>query len=297
MLCRKPFVKGISSYGCGQCMPCRFNRRRVWTHRLMLEALVHTRASFVTLTYDKEHVPADGSLEPVQLQLFIKRWRKSQAERQRYFAVGEYGDESWRPHYHMALFGYGGGVCSHLLKDSCEWCRPLREAWTYGACHVGELTHDSAQYVCGYTVKKLTKPGLSALEGRYPEFARMSLRPGIGAVAVGDVVSALQSEAGWQDIGSRSDVPEVLRHGRRSLPLGRYMRMKLRQSLGMFPKESDEAFYKRTQALLDLYKSYVTPEEDTPFKAYLGKERYDKAEKQKARNLVVRMKIGRGKKL
>lgn len=263
----------------------------------MLEALVHAKASFVTLTYDNDHLPEGGNLVPRDLQLFMKKWRKSQTVKQRFFGVGEYGEENKRPHYHIALFGYGGGSCAHLLRERCNACAPLRDSWSVGGVHVGELTHDSAQYICGYTVKKLTRAGDPSLEGRHPEFARMSLRPGIGAVACGDVVHALQSEAGREDIGSRGDVPEVLRHGRRCLPLGRYMRMKLRLALGMHEKESDEAYYKRAEAMLALHKSYLLPEEDETFQAYKGVQRYKAAEAQKARSLEVRMKIKRGRKL
>ena len=64
MLCRKPFSKKGAQFGCGQCMACRINRRRIWTHRIMLEALVSPSASFLTLTYNKENLPDGGTLAP-----------------------------------------------------------------------------------------------------------------------------------------------------------------------------------------------------------------------------------------
>lgn len=60
--------------------------------------------------------------------------------------------------------------------------------------HCGTLTPESATYVAGYVTKKLTKPGDPKLGGRHPEFARMSLRPGIGAGAMYDIGKAIQEK-------------------------------------------------------------------------------------------------------
>ena len=111
----------------------------------MLEALVHTKASFLTLTYDDENLPPGGQLVKRDLQLFIKRLRKAYGAL-RYFAVGEYGDLSLRPHYHAALYGL----------DREEF--PLIErCWGKGRVSVDDLTVQSAAYICGYVVKKLNK--------------------------------------------------------------------------------------------------------------------------------------------
>lgn len=79
MLCKKPYTRGPQQFGCGQCMPCRVNRSRLWIARMMLEALEYEErgeeSAFVTLTYDAEHVPPDGSLRPLDLRVFLNRLR------------------------------------------------------------------------------------------------------------------------------------------------------------------------------------------------------------------------------
>lgn len=63
----------------------------------------------------------------------------------------------------------------------------------------------------------------------------MSLRPGIGADAMGPVVDALVRHGLDRKL---SDVPFLLRHNRNLLPLGRYLRQQLRKRLGRDPKAS-----------------------------------------------------------
>lgn len=225
---------------CGQCLPCRVNRRRVWSHRLMLEARVAPYASFVTLTYDDEHVPLLPSglmtLRPRDLQLWLKRLRRvMEPQVLRFFGVGEYGDVSWRPHYHVALFNWKGCVLgdSRLASASlcgCASCRVLRGTWSAGRVHQGSLEVKSASYIAGYCVKKMTKVDDERLRGRVPEFARMSLRPGIGAFSVREIAKTVRE---YGLVEAEGDVPGALRHGASVLPLGRYLRRRLRRELGL----------------------------------------------------------------
>ena len=87
MMCRRPHIKNGATFGCGQCMPCRINKRRTWAHRIMLEALVSSSASFLTMTYDDEHLPDGGSLELRDVQLYWKSLRKAGFSF-RYLSVG-----------------------------------------------------------------------------------------------------------------------------------------------------------------------------------------------------------------
>lgn len=202
----------------------------------MLEASLHTSNAFVTLTYSDEHLPTGGTLEPRHLQLWLKKIRKElQPIRLRFFGVGEYGDNSLRPHYHVALFGYPSclrGRTDHRRHNCCENCDRIQKHWIYGGVDLGQLEPESAAYISGYVTKKMTSHNDERLDGRHPEFARMSNRPGIGADFMHEVASTL-----LQYNLENEDVPFALAHGKRVLPLGRYLRTKLSQYIG---KDSEE---------------------------------------------------------
>lgn len=230
MDCANPFIMAGRAFGCGQCMPCRINRRRVWTHRIMLEALEHEYNSFVTLTYADENLPADGSVDSVTLQLFIKRLRKRYEAggiKFRYYGCGEYGETGHRPHYHVALFGIPGCIKARQFFDGqkpcCPACDLVFQSWKLGRIQAGTLTRESAAYIAGYVTKKW----IYEKDGYRPPFARMSNRPGIGAGAMDDVASSLL----MAEFDGR-DVPNAISHGGKRWPLGRYLVRRLRERMG-----------------------------------------------------------------
>lgn len=252
MLCQKPFVKAGAAYPCGQCKPCRLNRRRVWAGRIMLESLCHAKSSFVTLTYSTDKLPVVGDhpvLVPKHLQDFLKRLRQRITPRLiRFYGVGEYGEDIisgdtvvkyGRPHYHIILFGYPpcvhGQTVTHSVTKASRWseccanCGLIGDLWGNGDVFLGGVTRDSSSYVAEYTVKKMTAVTDPRLKGRPPEFCRMSLRPGIGADAMWDVASTLL-QYGLDEVSV--DVPAVLGVGKSSIPLGRYLRSRLRGMIG-----------------------------------------------------------------
>ena len=242
MKCVSPYVGRRGAFGCKQCAPCLINRRNVWTHRLLLEQFGHERSCFVTLTYDDAHLPPDGSLSIRHYQLFLKKFRKGFPPRSiRYFFVGEYGKKTVRPHYHAAIFGTS---CLNILgcrearkrkryQLECSLCRKVREAWDHGAViDVGELNPDSAQYIAKYVTKKMLDRKDERLKGKLKEFARMSLKPGIGANAVSPLVDLLTTEHGCDEL-VENGVSSQLKVGCRSMPLGIYLRKKVSEALGI----------------------------------------------------------------
>lgn len=169
---------------CGQCIDCRLRRKREWAMRCVHEASLYQDNRFVTLTYADEFLPAKASLDRRAFPLFMKRLRKELGP-VRFFHAGEYGEENGRPHYHALLFGMrfpdecvvgeteGGEAISRSLV--------LLDLWGQGRCQIGSVTFESAAYVAGYCVKKVTGARAKAhYAGREPEYATMSRRPGIG---------------------------------------------------------------------------------------------------------------------
>lgn len=197
----------------------------------MLEQKLHERSCFITLTYNKEHVPSDGSLRYRDCQLFLKRLRsRIYPVKVRYFLVGEYGEKG-RPHYHALLFG----ICDRDLV-AAAWVDDNNES--LGFVHVGFLSEHSAAYCVQYVCKAWTKE-VPELRGRVPEFARMSLRPeGLGAGAVEFIGEAMVSRAGAEFIAVNGDVSGVFRMGGKLWPLGRYLKQKLRDSVGVVRREA-----------------------------------------------------------
>lgn len=164
--------------------------------------------AFVTLTYDNNHLPENYSVSIREIQLFIKRLRKSlnpqtkntkhkNYKKIRYFAVGEYGSKTLRPHYHLIIFGFDFSDDRTLYRwternDRVYVSQRLAQCWPYGDHEIGSVTKASAGYVARYSLKKVGGP---AAGGHYtrvhpftgevvevePEFATMSMKPGIGS--------------------------------------------------------------------------------------------------------------------
>lgn len=185
---------------CGQCIGCRLEYSRQWANRCMLELQYHSESWFLTLTYDDAHVPQtayakndDGeaapalTLKPRDLELFWKRLRKEHCnERIRYFACGEYGSSTYRPHYHAIVFGLSLNDLrlyrrspqgyDYFISDSLTQC------WGLGFVVVGAVTWDTCAYTARYVMKKLKGQDAQLYSdfNLQPEFVRMSRRPGIG---------------------------------------------------------------------------------------------------------------------
>lgn len=191
------YVDRPVSLPCGQCRGCRLQRSRDWALRIVHEAKLHPASCFVTLTYDDDHLPADGSLDVAEFQQFARNLRK-RIGRFRYYQCGEYGEQTNRPHYHVCLFGSDFAFDRSYHSDSRAqgdrlYTSPtLEKAWGKGFAPLGDLTWQSAAYVARYCMKKITGPmaeesyqRIDAETGEVlnrvrPPFATMSLKPGIG---------------------------------------------------------------------------------------------------------------------
>lgn len=246
MKCKSPvFVKNVDGLvPCGQCLPCRFNRRRQWTFRLSLELMACDEGCWVTLTYNNEFEPKSyfdeekgvfyedveekgrGTLDPRDVRLFIMRLRKLMgSHRFRYFLCGEYGEKNGRPHYHVCLFGLGEHWKNTIKR---AWCDPLSKR-PLGNVDVGTLTQYSMQYTCGYVVKKLTKKGDEKLFGLYPEFSRFS--QGMGRGSIEKIAKALNCKSADVYYMTHDDIPRSFTWNGKNWPMDRYVRSKVLEYL------------------------------------------------------------------
>lgn len=183
MTCLNPYLLHdahgyLIAVRCGHCLDCCLAKAREWTCRLLMEYSYNRTASFITLTYDDEHLK--GSLSKADFQKYNKRLRHYSDFR--FFGVGEYGGQTARPHYHEILFGLD-------FQDvfSVERLAPKRGyyvkdfVWRQGFVHCDYFNPSYAAYICGYVVSKCDEDKKRLLEaGREPSFQLMSRRPGLG---------------------------------------------------------------------------------------------------------------------
>jgi len=180
---------------CGNCKGCRAKQARDWAFRILHETQMHSSAWFLTLTYDDESIPQHGSLFPEDLQIFFKSMRRDYPPKSiSYFACGEYGSVTKRPHYHAVLYGLDLLDKRPAPSNSRHpvWRSPTLETyWPHGHSEFSSVTPGSASYVAGYVQKKISKaahpeaytrvdPETGELVELHQEFSRMSRRPAIG---------------------------------------------------------------------------------------------------------------------
>lgn len=163
----------------------------------------HEESWFLTLTYNDDCLPTHDcvnmetgeiyelhSLQLRDVQLFIKRLRKycdaHSLPKIRYFAAGEYGSSTFRPHYHMIVFGlhiddlevYKKNVGSYRLFKSDT----INRIWNKGFVVIGRADWATVAYTARYIVKKAYGSERRTYDdlGIASEFAVMSRKPGIG---------------------------------------------------------------------------------------------------------------------
>lgn len=177
------FVERPLTFACGQCIGCRKERARQWAVRCVHEASLYDNNCFLTLTYDDSQLPAGGSLNKSDIQLFMKRLRKHYGNGIRFLQCGEYGEKYSRPHHHVLLFNLDipdKELLSNVRGSKLFVSHTIAKLWPFGFHTIGALTYESAAYVAGYVLKKITgKLAEFHYDGLEPEFITMSRRPGI----------------------------------------------------------------------------------------------------------------------
>ncbi|UDN67637.1 replication initiator protein [robinz microvirus RP_78] len=224
---RLVFRKDLSETGipikvpCGRCSGCRLEHSRQWALRCMHEKRMHTNSAFLTLTYSDANLPSGNTLVKRDLQLFMKRLRKiypvvldnegNNLNAVRFFACGEYGEKTNRPHYHVLLLNQDFND-RKLIKSGSEYnlyaSATLSQLWTAGYHAIGDVNFHSAAYVARYCMKKQTGPKAKEhYNGRETEFIVMSRRPGIGTSYVSKYAGELYTHDNCIVNGFPSSLP------------------------------------------------------------------------------------------
>lgn len=192
---------GRQQVPCGRCNGCRIAKSKEWAIRCIHETQANgDNNSFITLTYNSDHLPTDASLNHEHFQKFIRSLRKRTGIPIRYYMCGEYGRATKnngyiaRPHYHAILFGYNfPDKTYHTVRRDNQVYRSglLEQTWDKGFSEIGNVTFKSCAYVARYIIKKQKKNDdkyviidndTGEITGyRKPEYTHMSLKPGIGS--------------------------------------------------------------------------------------------------------------------
>lgn len=123
---------------CGKCSLCMKKHYDSWNFRLNKELERSSSAHFVTLTYNDENLKA---LNKRDIQLFMKRLRKLEPNKLKYFLVGEHGSKFGRPHYHAIIFN---------LTDPDN----IQKAWNMGFTYAPPVRSTGS---ISYTLKYIYK--------------------------------------------------------------------------------------------------------------------------------------------
>lgn len=140
---------------CGDCWRCRSNRVNDYTGRCLAELSESHSMLSVTLTYAPRDDLCDKIIEPRHFQNFIRALRK-RGHKLRYIAVGEYGKNTDRAHFHAILFKKNAKAWlndkeSPVVKDQREWV----PEWPHGHIFIDSRDGERAvRYVTKYLLKE-----------------------------------------------------------------------------------------------------------------------------------------------
>ena len=200
---------------CGKCYNCKRRRTSSWSVRLVKEGERSLSAHFLTLTYNTENVPISKNgfmtLNKIDLQKFFKRLRKWHGKEHtslKYYAVGEYGGQTKRPHYHIVIFN------ANLEHFERSWSIDLKPL---GQIHIGTITEASIGYTLKYICKDSQIP-IHKNDDRIKEFAIMS--KGLGSNYLTDKMIT------WHKNKPEERIYVPLKDGKKA-PLPRYYKQKI----------------------------------------------------------------------
>lgn len=224
---------------CGKCYGCKKKKSSEWSIRLQCELTTNPKALFCTFTYDNDHL-LSVNLDKSDYQNFMKRLRFNLDGRPiKYYAVGEYGEQSFRKHFHAIIFGI-------FYEDT----QIINDSWQNGIVDIAPVEIGSINYTVGYIQKKLDLSDDYYINlGFTPTFSLMSR--GIGLEFVLKNYDYLRQR-------------KYIQIGKNKYPLPRYFRNIL--GLTINDKEYDDYVKKITaeknRELQDQYKTVPLSENE-----------------------------------
>lgn len=212
---------------CGKCPNCLKRRVNQWSFRLRKEQEVSISSVFLTLTYSDENLPFSDNglmtLDKTHHQKFMKRLRKHLKVYNykyriiedlplKYYAVGEYGTETHRPHFHSILFN----LPDKMITDETI----IENIWGLGRVQVAICNDSTIAYVAGYVNKRLTTeyddPKYNDLDDRIRECSMMSK-------GLGKNFLTKQTKKFYQELME----PYMIIEDGKKLPMPRYFKYKI----------------------------------------------------------------------
>lgn len=238
-ICMNPFTLSEENGGhqvpCGKCFNCKRRRASSWSVRLVKEGERSLSAHFLTLTYNTDTVPISDNgfmtLDKTDLQKFFKRLRKWHGKNTtplKYYAVGEYGGQTKRPHYHIIMFN------ANLEHFERSWSLDLKPL---GQIHIGTITEASIGYTLKYICKESQIP-MHKNDDRIKEFALMS--KGLGSNYLTEKMIQ------WHKNKTEERIYVPLKDGKKA-PLPRYYKQKIYNE---YEKEKISFHWKKKSDLL-----------------------------------------------
>lgn len=192
---------------CGNCVACRLDYSKQWANRCSLESSMYENNYFLTLTYDDEFIKkgklGNNTLDKTDQKKFIDDLRQLYRRKYdhtgiRFFGCGEYGDQYFRPHYHIIMFNLpiddlttkfpqkDGTFIQKREKMTGRYylySPTIQKLWPYGYVVIADCNWNTEAYVSRYVMKKQKGENSSIYQdklGVIAPYLFMSTHPGIG---------------------------------------------------------------------------------------------------------------------
>lgn len=155
----KPMIK----VPCNRCIACTQRKAREWAFRLWQQNKIAKNANFITLTYNDKALPINDQYTYPELNKqhvidFMKRLRRKneykfpEMGKMKYYATGEYGGWTGRPHYHIILFNSHQSLNKNL--HTLWYNTGDKSKLPMGNVDIKATCMETISYVAGYVMTR-----------------------------------------------------------------------------------------------------------------------------------------------